>query len=193
MSAIPEQHWTATQYLAFERDSDEKHEFFDHDVYLMTGASENHNLIVANLIISLGTQLRGTPCKLYPSDMRVCIAALDSYTYPDVSVVCGEAAFEDERRDSLLNPTLLIEVLSPSTEKYDRGRKFRLYRALDSLQDYLLISQTNFHVEYFQLQPNGHWMLIEAEEPTAIVELPSIRAALTLNDIYDRIVFADSR
>lgn len=141
MSALPRKHWTVDEYLAFERDSEEKHEFIGGDVYFVTGASENHNLIVANTIVALGALLRKRPCKLYPSDMLVHIPLVDDYHYPDITVVCGDAHVIHVQRDILLNPTLIIEVLLPSTEPYDRGRKFENYRTLHSLQEYLLVAQ----------------------------------------------------
>lgn len=147
MSALPRKRWTPETYLAFERDSEEKHEYISGEVYSMTGASENHNLIVANTIIALGIQLRKRPCKLYPSDMLLHIAAVNDYYYPDITVVCGEANIIHDKRDILLNPTLIIEVLSPSTEQHDRGSKFENYLTLDSLQEYLLIAQDRPHLE----------------------------------------------
>ena len=114
------------EYLEFERASEIKHEFLDGDVFDMTGASEAHNLITVNVITALKNQLRGRPCKLYASDMRVKVSTTGLYTYPDISVVCGEAQFGDEQLDTLLNPNLIIEVLSPSTESYDRGKSFSI-------------------------------------------------------------------
>ena len=126
---------TEAEYLAFERASLLKHEYIGGEVFAMTGASEAQSLISVNLIASLKNQLRGRPCKVYPGHMRLKIEVTGLYTYPDISVVCGEARFADAAFDTLLNPTLIIEILSPSTERHDRGRKFQGYRLLASLQE----------------------------------------------------------
>jgi Uma2 family endonuclease len=187
MVAIQKQRWTRESYLAFDRASDEKHEFIDGNVCAMTGASENHNLINVNITIALGIQFRGRPCKLYANDMRVRLPS-HNYVYPDIAVVCGEAQLEDEHLDTLLNPTVIIEVLSPSTETYDRGKKFEHYRALESLQEYLLVSQEQAHIERYIRQEDG-WLLTEAKGMEASIELSSIGCALTLADVYDKVTF----
>ncbi len=149
----------------------------------MGGASERHNLIVTNVVREVSQQLKGRPCKTYPTDcrtdMRGRIAPSGLYTYPDVVVVCGEARFDDDQRDTLLNPTLLVEVLSASTEAYDRGDKFEHYRKLDSLAEYLLIAQDRMHVELF-VRRAAEWVLTECDGRTASRRLPSIDATLAL-------------
>lgn len=187
-TAIPQKRWTAEDYLAFERASDEKHEFINGNVYLMTGASREHNLIVFNLAVSLGTQLRGRDCEAYAGDMRVRVRPRD-YVYPDLAVVCEPPQFEDAQVDTLLNPTLLIEVLSPSTEQYDRGRKFESYRALASLREYVLIAQDRPHIERYVRQSHGEWLLSEANGLDASLELPSIGCTLALADVYAKVDF----
>lgn len=191
MVAIQKQRWTRESYLAFDRASDEKHEFIDGNVCAMTGASENHNLINVNITIALGIQFRGRPCKLYANDMRVRLPSRN-YVYPDIAVVCGEAQLEDEHLDTLLNPTVIIEVLSPSTESYDRGKKFEHYRALESLQEYLLVSQEQAHIERYIRQEDG-WLLTEAKGMEASIELSSIGCALTLADVYDKVTFNEGQ
>lgn len=191
MVAIQKQRWTRESYLAFDRASDEKHEFIDGNVCAMTGASENHNLINVNITIALGIQFRGRPCKLYANDMRVRLPS-HNYVYPDIAVVCGEAQLEDEHLDTLLNPTVIIEVLSPSTESYDRGKKFEHYRALESLQEYLLVSQEQAHIERYIRQEDG-WLLTEAKGMEASIELSSIGCALTLADVYDKVTFNEGQ
>jgi Uma2 family endonuclease len=180
------------QYLAFERASEFKHEFIRGDVVAMTGASEAHNLISVNLIASLKTQLRGRPCKIYPGDMRLKVEATGLYTYPDISVVCGDARFVDGECDTLTNPTVLIEVLSPSTEGYDRGKKFQEYRQLASLQEYLLVSQDSPRIERFLLQETGLWELTDAVGLAATLELPAIDCTLALTDVYEQVTFAEN-
>lgn len=183
--------WTAEAYLAFERASDEKHEFIAGDVSTMTGASREHNLIVFNLAAALGNQLRGRACEAYARDMRVRLKKQD-YAYPDLVVVCHPPEFEDVHVNTLLNPTLLIEVLSPSTEQYDRGKKFESYRALDSLQEYLLIAQDRTHVERFVRQPQGTWLFSEVNGLDASLDMTAIGCALALADVYDKIVFHEN-
>lgn len=194
MVALSHKQWTAEDYLAFERASADKHEFIDGRVYLMAGASENHNLITANLIIALGSQLRGRPCKLYPSDMRVRISAKD-YHYPDVSVICGDAHIEDDEQDTLLNPTLIVEVLSPSTEQFDRGKKFENYRSLPSLHEYVLIAQNRPHIEHYVRQGDGTWLYSEVKplDTPSEISLPSVGCTLTLVDVYDKVEFESSK
>ena len=156
-------------------------------MYSITGASENHNLIVANTIIALGIQLRKRPSKLYPSDMLLHIAAVNDYYYPDITIVCGEANIIHDKRDILLNPTLIIEVLSPSTEQHDRGNKFENYLTLDSLQEYLLIAQDRPHLEQYIRQEKGHWLFSAVNGLGAKLELPSISTTLALADVYDKV------
>ena len=149
------------EYLALERKAEVRSEYLDGDMVAMSGGSREHNLIVTNLVSELRLQLKGRPCEVYPSNMRVKVSATGLYTYPDVVVVCGEPTFEDESVDTLLNPTLIIEVLSDSTEAYDRGGKFAHYRKLASLMEYVLIAQTKPHVEYYVRQPDNRWLLAE--------------------------------
>lgn len=188
MSALEKTLWMVEDYLAFERDSQEKHEFVDGEVYLMTGASRQHNLIVANVLAALHQQLRARPCEVYASDMRVRVQRYN-FVYPDVVVVCGEPRFGDEVADTLLNPTVVIEVLSPSTELYDRGRKFHNYRTLDSLQEYLLIAQDAYRIERFLRRADGQWLFTDVTALDAVLELPSIECKLAVADVYDKVEF----
>ncbi|MCB9456599.1 MAG: Uma2 family endonuclease [Anaerolineaceae bacterium] len=192
MSALPEIPWTGKDYLAFERESDEKHEFVDGVVYAMTGASERHNLVTGSAYASLYSQLRKRPCRVYPSDMRVKVAQTGIYTYPDISIVCEPPRFEDDRQDTLLNPVVLIEVLSPSTENYDRGKKFQHYRTLESLQEYLLIAQDSPHIEHYRRQADNQWLLTDVAQADAVIELPSIACTLALADVYEKVDFEEA-
>jgi len=193
MAAIPQPIPTMTEaeYLEFERASELKHEYYNGEIFAMSGASRAHNLIIANLVRVMGNQLLEKSCEVYPSDMRVQIES-NIYTYPDVTVVCGDAKFADDVFDTLLNPTVIIEILSPSTEAYDRGGKFRNYRKLASLQEYVLVSQNPHHVERFLFQDNGIWSFTDAEGPDATIELSSIDCVLTLTDVYHRVVFPET-
>jgi Uma2 family endonuclease len=191
MSALPRKRWTDEDYLTFELESEEKHEFVDGEIYLMSGASENHNIIVANILIALGVQIRQRPCKIYPSDMLVYTQVTGDYHYPDVSIVCGDSLIRREGKDILLNPTVIIEVLSPTTEQYDRGKKFQNYRTLDSLQEYLLISQDTQRIEHYVRQENNVWLFSDTTDTSAVIELPSISCTLALSDVYDKVIFEE--
>ena len=168
-----------------ERTSEVRHEYYDGEIFAMVGATEPHALIVTNLVVGLGTQLRGGPCRLYSNDMRVQVADTGLYTYPDVVVVCQPPQFfQVEHRNTLLNPTLIVEVLSESTEAYDRGQKFEHYRRLDSLAEYLLVAQDKAKIEHFTRQPDG-WLLTEAKGLDRVLSLPSIGCELRLAEVYD--------
>ena len=187
MSLQPKTTYTAEEYLAIDRLSDFKNEYFNGEVFAMTGASRKHNLITANVTSSLNPQLKGRQCEVYASDMRVKVRSTGLYTYPDVVVVCGSPAFEDKEIDTLTNPTLIIEVLSKSTEGYDRGDKFGHYRKLDSLSEYILISQDKHHIEHYVRQPDNQWLLSETDDLQITIELPAINCRLALADIYDKV------
>lgn len=178
---------TATEYLRAERLSETKHEFVGGRINAMAGASERHNLISLNVGAELRSQVRGRPCRVYPSDMRVKMPMRGSYTYPDVTVVCGKPQFEDDDRDTLLNPTVIVEVLSKSTESYDRGQKFQNYRTLASLQEYVLIAQDAHRIEHYARQPQGQWLLTEAAGLTEVMHLPAIECTLALADVYEKV------
>lgn len=175
------------EYLARERVAETKSEYFAGEIVAMSGASRAHNLIVGNVVAALHGQLRGRPCELYPNDMRVGIAPRSAYLYPDAIVVCGKPEFAEERRDTLLNPTLVVEVLSPSTERYDRGKKWEHYRRIDSLREYLLISQDSRRVEHYVRQEGGLWLFAEAGGEEGVLELPAVGGSLALADVFERV------
>ncbi len=186
LSAARAQEYTVSEYLSFERASpDIRHEFIQGRIEAMAGASRAHNLITSNIARHLGNQLEGRPCETYASDMRVRTAS--TYTYPDVVVVCGGPEFEDREGDTLLNPTVVVEVLSPSTEAWDRGEKSFQYRALPSIQDYLLISQDRMRVEHYARRAGG-WTLHDATADERI-RIESIGCELTVSDMYQRVHF----
>ena len=188
MSAIPTQtHYTAEEYLALERSASTKSEFHDGQIYAMTGASRKHNLVSGNIYRELSLQLEKRPCEAYINDMRLKAAEAHSYHYPDIAVVCGTPQFEDAQLDTLLNPTLLIEVLSPSTEAYDRGGKFAHYRKIDTLREYLLVTQDQPSIERYVRQ-GVVWMLTEAVGLEASVPLESIDCVLSLREVYDKVL-----
>jgi Uma2 family endonuclease len=184
MASLPKTHLTFEEYLAIERNAEEKSEYFNGEMFLMSGGSAAHSIIAANVIRLLGNQLVERDCILYNSDMRVKISKLKKTTYPDVSIVCGEQQFDDEQQDTLLNPTLVIEVLSDSTEAYDRGRKFEHYQQLDSFAEYILISQTPYRIEQFIRQDGRTWTYKEFRNAEEIVQLESVNCTLLLQDVY---------
>ncbi len=190
MSLQPQPYYSFEDYLAAERECiDEKHEYVAGQVFAMTGASYNHNVISANLARKLGNQLESRPCVALSSDMRLRIEIADVCTYPDVVVLCDEPAFHDRRRDVLTDATLVAEILSPSTEGYDRGGKFAIYRRLPGLCQYVLIAQDRHAVDCFTRQPDGRWVLDAYTDPEAIVTFESIGCAVRLDEIYDRVRF----
>jgi len=197
MSSIPKTILTESEYLQIERQAIDKSEFYRGEMFAMAGASRVHNLIVGNVVTILNQQLRDTDCQFYPSAMRLKVSYTGLYTYPDVSVACENSLFEDKSGDTLLNPRLLVEVLSESTEAYDRGTKFEQYRRIASLRDYFLIAQDRTHVEHFEKQATGSWLLREVNTPVAVVQLAFMNCQLLLSDIYLKIAFrndeADSR
>jgi Uma2 family endonuclease len=187
MSIQPKRFIKPEEYLERERAAEHKSEYFNGEMFAMAGASQAHNLITLNVGSELRQCLRGRPCETYANDMRVRVKENGLYTYPDVTIVCDQPKFDDEEQDTLLNPTVIVEVLSPSTEAYDRGAKFALYRPIESLQEYILVSQDRRHIDQFVRQPNGTWALSDADGEEAEVFLPSIDCRLRLADVYERV------
>jgi Uma2 family endonuclease len=188
MSAVLTQtHYTAEEYLALERSASYKSEFHDGQIYAMTGASRKHNLVSGNIYRELSVQLKKRSCEAYINDMRVKAAQSRSYHYPDIVVVCGTPQFEDAYVDTLINPTLLIEVLSPSTEAYDRGGKFSHYRKIATLREYLLVSQDEAIIERY-IRQGDVWILTEAIGLEASMPLESIGCVLSLREVYDKVL-----
>jgi Uma2 family endonuclease len=185
MASDPRPRISPDEYLALERQAETKSEYLDGEIFAMTGASRRHNRIGLNVAFTLDSQLKARGREVYAIDMRVRVSATGLYTYPDVTVVCGEPQFEDAEVDTLLNPKVVIEVLSKSTEDYDRGTKFLHYRALPSLAEYLLVAQDRVHVEHYVRQ-NDSWVLTETDRVEDVIELPSVGARLALADAYDR-------
>jgi Uma2 family endonuclease len=186
MASVPNYYLTPEEYLALERKAEFKSEYLDGVVYALAGASPRHNLIVANVIITLGGQLKGRPCKVYPSDLKVGVPSSRRFFYPDVSVVCGDDEFADDEKDVILNPTLIVEVSSESTAAYDRGTKFLSYQQIESLQEYLLVSQDEILVEGYSRQGNNTWLYTKVAGLEGTLSLPSVKCELALKDIYDK-------
>lgn len=191
MPQLAEPFITPADYLARERRSEVRSEYLNGRVYAMSGASREHNRITINLSAMLHSRLRGKPCEPFSGDLRVKVSPTGLYTYPDVIVACGESRFEDEHVDTLLNPTAIVEVLSDSTEAYDRGEKFAHYRALESLTDYLLVAQDRPRIEHFIRQPDSRWLYSVADGLDSQVEIATIDCVLPLAEIYERVVFSE--
>ncbi len=172
-------------YLRLEREAEHKHEYYDGEIRVMAGARAAHNRLCFNLTGLLFPQFDGGPCAGYTSDQRVQVLNTSSYLYPDLSVVCGEAKFNDAKTpENLLNPTLIVEVLSASTAGADRGEKFMLYRQLPSLRQYLMLDSQAIHAELYTRQDNDHWLFGETRDPAAVLDLSSVGATLPLARLY---------
>jgi Uma2 family endonuclease len=189
MTTRPDIRLTPEEYLRVERAAEWKSEFIDGEMYAMAGASPRHVLITTNVSGELRDRLRDTPCTVYSADLRVATDRLRHYTYPDVVVACEPLQFVDEHQDTITNPVLIAEVLSESTEKYDRGAKFERYRAVPTLAEYLLVSQERVHIELYTRQPDGGWVLREWNEPSAEIDLASLRCRLKVAEVYAKVTF----
>ena len=183
MSEVAQRVFTPEEYLALERSAEQKSEYYQGEIFAMSGGSLIHSRIAVNITTMLVGALRGKGCQVFNSDLRVHIPANGLYTYPDASVVCGEPQVLDEQRDTIINPVVLVEVLSSTTESYDRGAKFGLYRSIESLREYLLVSQERRWIELFRKNDGGIWELHEPDSSGAL-ELASIGCALRLDDLY---------
>lgn len=192
MAFNPIERFTSEEYLVMERAARYKSEYIDGEIVAMGGASEPHNLIVTNIVGELSVQLRGRPCRVYSSDMRVDVRETGLYAYPDVVALCGEPILSDDAQDNLRNPAVIIEVLSNSTEAYDRGKKFMKYRRIESLMEYVLIAQDKTHVEHYVRQINGGWLLSESTTLDDEIHLSSIDCRIKLSTIYDKVAINSS-
>ncbi|HZZ79784.1 MAG TPA: Uma2 family endonuclease [Gemmataceae bacterium] len=186
---MPKPLLSAQEYLARERKAAFKSEFYRGEMFAMAGASWKHNLITANVASETQQQLKSGLCRVVAGDMRVKVDLTGLYTYPDVVVVCEEPQFEDNMFDTLLNPRVLTEVLSDSTEKYDRGEKFKHYRQIASLQEVILVSQEEPYVERHVRQPNGDWLMTEFRGLDTTLSFTSIAVKIPLADIYQGVKF----
>lgn len=191
MSAIPKRKLTPEEYLEIERKAEYKSEYFNGEIYAMSGARRNHNKIATNVGGLIWQHLKGKDCESYSNDMRVFVPKTGLYTYPDVVVVCGEPKFQDNVFDTLLNPILLVEVLSDSTEGYDRGKKFQHYRSIESLREYVLVSQDEARIEKYLKQGAGFWVLSDAFGLDAKINFDSIDCEIALNEVFDKVNFSD--
>jgi Uma2 family endonuclease len=180
---------TPDEYLAFERSSEIRHEYVDGELVAMSGASRQHNQIVVNVSREISVQFKGRPCFVYTNDMRVRIMGTSHYVYPDAVALCGSPLFEDQEQDTLTNPNLVVEVLSTTTEAYDRGEKFEYYRSIETCNEYLLIAQDKPHVERFSRQSDGQWLFTATSGLGNSIELKSVDCRLLLAELYDKVEF----
>ena len=195
MSTLPQTAFSPDEYLALERKSKYRSEYVNGRIFAMSGASREHNLISGNIFAEIRSQLRGRDCEVYVGDMRVKVGPMGMYTYPGVVAVCGEPRFEDPQVDTLVNPTVIVEVLSPSTEAYDRGEKFAHYRRLDSLLDYVLVAQDRVLIEHFSRHgaKGDVWVFSAISDLDGTLDLHSIGCVLAVGEVYDRVSAPEGR
>ncbi len=190
MSSQPHRIYTLEEYFELDRASDTRYEFWNGEIFAMSGASPAHAQILVNLIITIGMQLRGRSCRVFPSDVRVKIPSLPPYRYPDLTALCGSPEFEPIGGiDALTNPSLIIEVLSPSTEAYDRGDKFTHYKSIESFGEYVLLAQHRPHAAHYIKHENGLWMFEEVNDLGDVFHLVTIDCQLTMREIYQDVEF----
>jgi Uma2 family endonuclease len=178
---------TPEEYLERELESEEKHEYFNGEIFAVARSSARHTWIVTNVAGEFGQLLKKKPCRVASSEMRLRVTPTGLYTYPDVMVICGDVEYAAEQEDTVLNPTVIVEVLSPSTQDYDRGRKFQQYRTLPSLIDCLFVAQDRPHVEHWTRQSSNSWLLVEFSDLAQSIPLASISCILPLAEVYDKI------
>ncbi len=179
------------EYLASERKSEIKSEYFDGETFAMAGASRDHNKISTNIVRILGNQLLEKPCSIFSSDMKVKIKEIKKYTYPDIVVVCGDEEYDDENNEILLNPVVLIEILSDSTEAYDRGDKFSHYQFIKTFSEYILVSQYLCKIEKFSRQKDDTWIYSKCDKPDDIVSIEAIKCELPVSEVYRNVKFGE--
>jgi Uma2 family endonuclease len=194
MTAIPKTSYTLQEYIELEKNSEEKFEYWDGNVWTMSGASLEHNQITRNLGTEFDIQLRGKSCQSFPADMRVKVPSYPPYRYPDLTALCGKVITEKfEGLDLLVNPQLIVEVLSPTTEAFDRGDKFTYYESIESFIEYLLVAQRRPHVTQYVKQESGLWLRADYTSLTDVVECLSVPCRFSLNAIYRDVVFPDAQ
>ncbi|MFO0796192.1 MAG: Uma2 family endonuclease [Gemmataceae bacterium] len=189
MTAVPKTKLTVAEYLAIEKQADFKSEFYAGEMFAMAGASREHNRVSENLSIEIGSRLKGGPCQSFSRDLRVRVQGTGLYCYPDLVIVCGEPEFAEEDNDTLTNPRVVFEVLSPSTERYDRTTKFLHYQRLPSVLEYVLVAPDRAWCERYVRQPDGAWSLVQFVGLDATLELKSVPVVVPLADVYARVEF----
>jgi Uma2 family endonuclease len=188
MSSAKPSYLTPGEYLTLERKAEGRSEYIAGRMFAMSGASRRHSLIAGNFYREISSQMRHRTCEAHMNDMRVKVSPTGLYTYPDIVAVCGEAMFEDKEIDTLVNPTAIVEVLSESTEAYDRGEKFAHYRRLETLREYVLVAQDKIRIEHFRRE-GEEWILSEVSAPDATLHLGSIDCHVGVAAIYEKVEF----
>lgn len=189
MGALPLHQLTEEEYLLFEEQSTERHEYYGGQIFAMAGGSVEHALVASNANRSIGNALLHKDCIILGSDLRIQIEAVGLYTYPDLSIICGPINRYKARKDTITNPVVIIEVLSPDTESYDRGEKFAFYRELPTLEEYILIASTRMLAEHYRRQDSGQWLLTIYNKPEDAVAIESIGERIPLAELYERVTF----
>jgi len=185
ISVYGKQKITIEEYLEMEEASQDKHEYYKGEVFAMIGFKVPHNIIAVNLLMALGHKLKGKSCRPFNSNQRIHIAKNSLFTYPDISIICGEIKTLNDDNWNVLNPTVLIEILSPSTKNYDRGEKFMLYRDIVTLKEYILVNSETIHIEVFRLNTSNHWELEEYRAVSEVLQLPAVNVSVLLTEIYE--------
>lgn len=183
--AYGKQKFTIEEYLAMEEAATEKHEYYKGEIFAMSGPKMPHNIIFRNLFVGLANKLNGKRCQPFGSDMRVHIEANTLFTYPDISIICGKPETLNNDNWNVVNPAVIIEILSPSTKNYDRGEKFKLYRDIPTLKEYILVDSENIHIEIFRLNQSNHWELEEYSSSEEALHIRTINENISIADIYD--------
>jgi Uma2 family endonuclease len=186
------QHYTIEEYLQMERASDAKHEYYKGEIFAMAGAGKMHNIVFSNVFGEIFALLKNNPCRPYGSDMRIHIPGNTLFTYPDISIICGNPISFDDENDTVIQPTVIIEILSKTTRDYDRGMKFKLYRDIPTLKEYILIDSENIGVEIFRINTNNHWELEEYKTLQETLVIPTVNISLPMQDIYNGISFKET-
>ncbi len=181
--------FTIEEYLEMEHHSVEKHEYYQDEIFAMAGASNNHNEIFSNVFGDLAYRLKGKLCKPYGSDMRIHIPENTLFTYPDISIFCKDPSEQQIYPDSFSGPAVIIEILSPATKRYDRGEKFKLYRDIAGLKEYILIDSESISIEAFRLNEHNHWELEEYKKEDDILSVQTVQLSLPLREIYEAVKF----
>jgi Uma2 family endonuclease len=189
MPTLPKTFLTEEQYLEIERTAERKSEYFNGEMFAMAGASIQHVAINDNLVGILLRVLAGSGCRSYSRDLRLRISSTGMYTYPDMVVICGKIQLSETDKNTVTNPTVIVEILSPSTQNYDRGDKFAHYRAIPSLREYVMIAQDRIHLERFTLQEDGAWLFRETSDAESVVAIESIGVNFPLGEVYSGVEF----
>lgn len=187
--AQPKKYYTAEEYLALEEKAECKSEYYKGEIFAMAGGMADHSRIVRNMTTKLTNAFENKNCEAFSNEMRIWIDTADLFTYPDVVVFCGGLKYYENRRDTAINPLLIVEVLSESTQSYDRGEKFRFYQSIPSLREYLVVDQYKIHIEQFSLGKDGEWVLTEYDGADAVLRCTSVDFQIVLREIYHKVEF----